>query len=57
MLAESVGGSHDTSILLGDNTLAFIFLGCPGAETMTYIKEWKSFKIYGNIDQTRWTVS
>jgi hypothetical protein len=42
---------------LGDKTLAFIFLGCPGAETMTYIKEWKSFKIYGNIDQTRWTVS
>jgi hypothetical protein len=25
MLAESVGGSHDTSILLCDNTLAFIF--------------------------------
>lgn len=33
-MAESVGGSHDTSILLCCNTLAFIFLGCPGAETM-----------------------
>jgi hypothetical protein len=39
MLAESVGGRHDTSIFLGDSTLAFIFLGCPGVETMTYIKE------------------